>query len=451
MPDCDDEDRGVYPGAATGLGCDKPVNVLTCALRGYCGKLQTMGMRKLDCTAQPTGCPSAACDKDGDGVVDIAKKNNPTCDPGGARNPIYDCDDTKPTIFFGAPEKCGDGIDQDCDGKDLPCMGLMDADGDGYYASNTANKDFNDCDDLDPNTHPWATEVCDGKDNNCDGLVDENNPDATGMSMGTLNGTGKVIDCTDSGVGACAGPKQGGKQLGHCVCSASPVGTHHFDGGRIACPTEPADHMKAGSASHCYFAVQPATEVCNGWDDNCNGVPDIDAKDIDHTMKSEVTDCAGPALDANSTICCPQMAMPANMCIDPRSPTQIDNCGGCGQLSPKYICSRSHITPACAPLMNGVGVCAGVCNNGFADCNGDKQPDGCETSTFSVTNCGPGGRRGTGAARRRAAERVLDGERHAFVRGGLVHDRVQCRLRQLRLDRRQHRRELQWLRDQHGQ
>jgi len=52
----------------------------------------------------PGGCPDA----DGDGHDDAA------C--GGD-----DCDDGDPTIFPGAPEVCGDGIDQDCDGADLSC------------------------------------------------------------------------------------------------------------------------------------------------------------------------------------------------------------------------------------------------------------------------------------------------------------------------------------------
>ena len=32
-----------------------------------------------------------------------------------------DCDETDPTIYLYAPEICGDGIDQDCNGSDLTC------------------------------------------------------------------------------------------------------------------------------------------------------------------------------------------------------------------------------------------------------------------------------------------------------------------------------------------
>ena len=80
-----------------------------------------------------------------------------------------DCDDTNRTIAPNQPEKCGDGIDQDCDGRDLPCSGQSDQDGDGWQAGA-------DCADGDPAVYPHAPELCNGKDDDCDGRIDEGNP-----------------------------------------------------------------------------------------------------------------------------------------------------------------------------------------------------------------------------------------------------------------------------------
>jgi hypothetical protein len=51
----------------------------------------------LDCRQSPAG----AADADGDG--------HPSC---------LDCNDGDPTVYPGAPEICGDGVDQSCDGSD---------------------------------------------------------------------------------------------------------------------------------------------------------------------------------------------------------------------------------------------------------------------------------------------------------------------------------------------
>ena len=49
------------------------------------------------------------------------------------------------------------------------------------------------------------------------------------------------------------------------------------------------------------------------------------------------------------------------------------------------VCSSNHIpVPTC-----GSSVCNGICAAGFADCNANRQADGCEVNTGSDTsNCG---------------------------------------------------------------
>ena len=78
-----------------------------------------------------------------------------------------DCDDGNAAVHPGAAEVCGDGIDQDCDGQDESCGGCDDLDGDGH-PSDTCGGD--DCDDAAAGTYPGAAEICDdGIDQDCDG------------------------------------------------------------------------------------------------------------------------------------------------------------------------------------------------------------------------------------------------------------------------------------------
>lgn len=65
------------------------------------------------------------------------------------------------------------------------------------------------------------------------------------------------------------------------------------------------------------------------------------------------------------------------------SRTDSKNCGACG-----VVCSTNHVSGACS-----AGKCAGDCASGFADCNGNKQTDGCEVNTNTdSTNCGACGK-----------------------------------------------------------
>jgi hypothetical protein len=130
-----------------------------------------------------------------------------------------DCNDADPQVFPGSREICGDGIDQDCDGRD-PTAGECDADHDGFSAAQ------GDCDDSDPRRNPGMAERCDGVDNNCNGQVDE------GFAVGQ--------PCA-AGVGAC-------RASGKTRCSATFVS--------VVCDAQPG---------------RPAPETCDMIDNDCNG------------------------------------------------------------------------------------------------------------------------------------------------------------------------------------
>ena len=106
------------------------------------------------------GCPGTFCDdSDGDGYG-----TGPGC------TTAQDCDDTDPLVHPGAEEQCGNGKDDDCDGiPEGMCNGCYDTDGDGYYAGDGTEclGQPKDCDDTNPRIHPGAYEIC-GND------VDEN-------------------------------------------------------------------------------------------------------------------------------------------------------------------------------------------------------------------------------------------------------------------------------------
>jgi hypothetical protein len=64
-----------------------------------------------------SGLPPYRVDYAGDEIrFDLDEDND------GYTIPEGDCNDLDPTVYPGALENCGDGIDQDCDGRDAPCL-----------------------------------------------------------------------------------------------------------------------------------------------------------------------------------------------------------------------------------------------------------------------------------------------------------------------------------------
>ena len=271
--DCDDNDRGVFPGSTKYAGATLVISDLksnegggsvAAALRRLCANKTVSGTaaQDADCDGSPQlGCPPATaggktCDVDGDGFPNA----NSGCNNAGL--PL-DCDDNDSHTFPGAPDKCGDGKAQNCS-SDTACT--MDADKDGY------NSDV-DCNDADPTKHPFATELCNGVDDDCDGLIDELNPDDTGKRMQeTHGGVTTILSCNDSSVGDCGLTNAAGTYSGRCVCSGLVPGKHAA--GRQACPGTRDDST---TAPKCFGATQPGLQTClasQPHDEDCDGRTD---------------------------------------------------------------------------------------------------------------------------------------------------------------------------------
>ncbi len=238
--DCDDGDAAVNPGATEGVadGVDQD-----CDAEELCYD-DDDGDGALDSTADTRVSPDLDCLDSGEG---------------GLTTRTDDCDDTNGTIYVGATEIAGDGVDQDCDGAEL-CY--ADVDGDGYTDGSTvvsANLSCadagelplggatGDCDDHDAAVSPAGVELCStvGVDDDCDGLADES--DAADTDIWFVDTDVDGYGDARSSVSACDQPS-----------------------GYVADATDCDD----GAA-----AVHPdAAEVCGGGDANCNGrVDDADA------------------------------------------------------------------------------------------------------------------------------------------------------------------------------
>jgi len=258
-------------------------------------------------------------DADGDGYGDRNATPISACEhPDGFVTNALDCDDTDPDVHPDAEEIC-DLRDNNCNGRiDEGTEGLVlyiDRDGDGYggrdaiatracaplegYVANAL-----DCDDTDPAIHPGATEVCDGQDNNCDGLVD----------VGAVDAPWWYADNDGDGYGGAR----------HPVRSCEPL---------------PGAVDRGGDCDDRREDVNPsAVEICNGIDDNCNGV-------IDEGVQNACGGC-GP--------------VPDEICGDGLD----NNCNGV--IDEGCACDGRTQQPCYTGPPSTAGV--GICRGGVMDC-----------------------------------------------------------------------------------
>ena len=330
--DCDDGDASVHPGAAEGA-CDYIDNDCDGALHGD------------------------EVDDDGDGVDECAG----------------DCDDGNGTVYPGATELC-DGLDNNCDGAADEGLTYQDwfpdADGDGYGdASAAANPacsqppnhvlDRSDCDDSTGAVNPGANEIaCDGLDNDCDGTLhsDDYDDDSDGASecagdCDDANAALNLADLDGDGFSTCAGD---------CDDNNPDLSQADDDGDGFS--TCDGDCDDDDDETH-----PGAAELCDGEDNNCDGVIQPDELDDDG---DGVIECDGDCDDADAS-------------IHPGAPEQCDgidnDCDGVVDEETNLDLDGDGFTPCDGDCDDYEDLtfpgAAEICDGADNDCDGTIPPD----------------------------------------------------------------------------
>ena len=271
VTDCDDADKAIAPGLAE--KCDGKDN--DCNGKVDDGEPDLDGDGISDaCDTDDDGdgkldaidnCPLVSnpdqLDSDSDGVGDACDSDK---DGDGTPDDIDNCPDSYNEAqgdcdADGVGDACDD-LDKDDDGVDCAednCPKVANPDqadcnkdgvGDACQADDDGDgtPDLGDCAPCNPDVNPKAIELCNGIDDNCDGKVDEG-----------FAGVGDACDGSDGD--QCAD--------GQYVCNPDGLGV--------------------------YCLEAPGTgkiELCNGLDDDCNGVTDDGFDDLDGDGQADCAD-----------------------------------------------------------------------------------------------------------------------------------------------------------------
>jgi len=321
--DCDDNDNSVYPGASE--LCDGKDNDCNDSVDDNLSRLTTCGLGEC---AGNTGTETCS---NGEWV-------NDTCDPyAGSSEEICDgkdndCNDSVDdnlsrltTCGLGecagntGTETCSNGewvndtcdpyagaSEEICDGKDNDCNGAYDENlsrqttcGLGECAGNVGSETCSNGEWVNDTCDPYAgasEEICDGKDNDCNGAYDENLSRQTTCGLGECAGNVGSETCSNGEwVNDTCDPYAGATEE---ICDGidndcdGPIdedaGNIYYGDGdgdgygnqsdtQQSCSTPTGYVSESGDCNDDDNTIYPgATELCDGKDNNCNNINDID-------------------------------------------------------------------------------------------------------------------------------------------------------------------------------
>ncbi len=269
------------------------------------------------------------------------------------------------------------------------CTGLESCDPDAGWTGCTA--------------HVPEKEICNGLDDNCNGKVDERSDEVPNPAAGIAPitcGQGacfvSIAGCFDGGVPVCVPKAPRSEACNGLDDDCDGTIDNGFPGLNQAC-TAGLGRCQASGTTVCRgdglgtactaVAGVPAGEVCNGIDDDCNGLVDDKGSQTCGQGVCQVTMslCADggagacvPDQSKKTTETCNGLDDNCNGVVDDGFNVQTDpaNCGTCG-----HVCAVPNGSPGC----DGGACSVGSCNPTYADC--DKNvPNGCEVQTTTDTN-----------------------------------------------------------------